>query len=212
MITLLAGPTKRRFWAHKDILCTVPFFRACLDASFLETHTNIIELPEDDPDAVGSMVSYLYSEEYFPRIIRIHGARALEAPPLGQHHSRSIHIHVHVLSEKYDIPGLRDLAFRKIFLIDASDLDFLEFLREVYTVTQPTSKLRYANRMEEYWALGLHERIKEMRATYPQELNRFLSDCPEFARDLVWSLSFAVDCALGAVGANMDRGWGNRLS
>ncbi|KAF8469488.1 hypothetical protein BDZ91DRAFT_847413 [Kalaharituber pfeilii] len=207
MITLLAGPTRRRFWAHKDVLCTVPFFRDCLKTSFLDTHTNIIELPDDDPDAVGSMVSFLYSEEYFPRIVRVHGVRALEALPPNQHHSRRLHIHVHAISEKYAIPTLRDLAFRKVFLIDASDLDFLEFLQEVYTVTAPTSKLRYANRMEEYWVLGLHERIKEMRATYPEDLDNFLQECPAFTRDLIWSLSFAVDCALGAVGANMDSGW-----
>lgn len=215
MITLLAGSTKRRFWAHKDVLCTVPFFRSCLEASFLDTHTNIIELPEDDPDAVGAMVSFLYSEEYFPRINRTQGTRALETLPTGQHHSRTMHIHVHALAEKYAITALRDLAFRKIFLIDASDLDFLHFLREVYTVTPPTSKLRYANRMEEYWVLGLHERLKEMRAAFPLELHHFLLDYPEFTQDLVWSLSFAVDCALGATSTTVERGWattGNRLS
>ncbi|KAF8437750.1 hypothetical protein BGX38DRAFT_923521 [Terfezia claveryi] len=214
MITLLAGPTKRRFWAHKDVLCTVPFFRSCLEASFLDTHTNVIELPEDDPDAVGAMVSFLYSEEYFPRIMRTHGARALEVLPAGQQHSRSVHIYVHALAEKYAIAGLRELSFRKIFLIDASDLDFLQFLREVYIVTPPTSKLRYANRMEEYWVLGLHERLKEMRAQHPQELNQFLIACPEFTLDLVWSLSYAVDCALGATGFIVERdlGTGNRLS
>jgi len=214
MITLLAGATKRRFWAHKDALCTVPFFRTCLEASFLDTHTNIIELPEDDPDAVGAMVSFLYSEEYFPRIVRTHGARGLEALPAGQHHSRSVHIHVHALAERYAITGLRDLAFRKIFLIDASELDFLFFLQEVYTVTPPTSKLRYANRMEEYWVLGLHERLKEMRAQYPQELNHFLTTYPEFTQDLIWSLSYAVDCALGTRDATVEQGWGtgNRLS
>ena len=110
------------------------------------------------------------------------------------------------------IPTLRELAFRKVFLIDAVDVGFLDFLREVYTVTQPTSKLRYANRMEEYWVFGLHERIKEMKTTCPQELEAFLKECPGFAIDLVWSLTLAVDCALDAAGNRSDRGWGNRLS
>ncbi|KAI5799122.1 hypothetical protein DFH27DRAFT_611510 [Peziza echinospora] len=211
MITLLAGTSQRRYWAHKDVLCTVPFFRECLETSFLETHTNIIELPDDDPEAIGSMVSFLYSEEYFPRIVRMHGNRALEPLPDGHEHTRSLHVQVHTTAEKYNIPNLRDLAFRKVFLIDAVDMEFLNFLREVYTLTPPTSKLRYCNRMEEYWVFGLHERMKEMKNGYEDELNAFLQDFPEFTRDLIWSLSFAVDCAFSAVGVDMDRGW-HRLS
>ena len=53
--------------------------------------------------------------------------------------------------------------------------------------------------MEEYWALGLHERVKEMRAIYPQELNRFLSESLE-----VW---YGVSVSWWIV--RWDRGWGN---
>lgn len=209
MITLVTGPAKRRFSAHKDVLCTVPFFQSCLEASFLDAHTSSIELPDDDADAVGAMVSFLYSGEYFPRIQRTQDMRTLEALPHGQHHQRRIHVHVHTLAEKYAITGLRDLAFRKIFLIDPGALDFLDFLRQVYTITPPTSKLRYANRMEEYWVLGLHERLRGMRVLYPEELGHLLGEYPEFTRDLVWSLSSAVDCVLGttADGAGTGNKW-----
>lgn len=213
MITLIAGPAKKRFWAHKDVLCNVPFFRQCLDASFLDTHHNVLELPDDDPDAVGAMVSFLYQDEYTPRIVRsVTGARSLEPLPSGQPHTRSMHIHVHMLSEKYTIAALRELAFRKIFLINAPDEAFLDFLREVYALTPQDSKLRYCNRLEEYWVFGLHEKVKEMRASCPGLLDDFLEECPEFTRDLVLCLSFAVDSAFAASNTRGQEEWGDRLS
>ena len=67
VVVLLVGSRKKALFAHKDILAPVRFFGACLQPNrFAEGYATAgcplqVTLPEDDPEAMGDVVHYLYT-------------------------------------------------------------------------------------------------------------------------------------------------------
>jgi len=62
---LLVTCQSRQFKVHKAILCTQsPFFDAACNIGLQESSTNVIDLPDDDPDIVSKFFDYLYSGNY----------------------------------------------------------------------------------------------------------------------------------------------------
>ena len=114
--------------------------------------------PTASGSSSGSCPIYIYSQEYFPRI---HGARALA---LGQHYSRSMCMCM-CMCMCYRHPRLRDVDFVEFSGSQRANYDMQTGWKSIGPWTP---------------CLGFHEIIKEMRVTYPQDLNRFLSDCLEF--------------------------------
>lgn len=51
---------------HKDILTKSDFFRKALDGEFLESKSQSIDLPEEDPDIFSFLVAFLYEEKFVP--------------------------------------------------------------------------------------------------------------------------------------------------
>ena len=64
LVTLRVGPRKRELKAHVFALNTVPFFKACLDAPMVEKATGVINMPEDDPEEIESILQWAYRYEY----------------------------------------------------------------------------------------------------------------------------------------------------
>jgi hypothetical protein len=69
IITLCVGPEQRLFAAHEDVLCNSPFFAACCRGQFLESHSKKINLPEEQPEVLSSILEYLYKGDYYPRLM-----------------------------------------------------------------------------------------------------------------------------------------------
>ncbi|KAL9049972.1 MAG: hypothetical protein Q9162_006914 [Coniocarpon cinnabarinum] len=60
-VKLRAGPSRKCFGAHKDVLTTrSTYFRAMFASPFFETGTGIVDMPEDDPEVVHAYVHFLY--------------------------------------------------------------------------------------------------------------------------------------------------------
>jgi len=60
-ITLIVGGAKTPFVVHKRALCEASlFFEAACKPEWLDENTHSIELPEDDPEAVRSIVYWIY--------------------------------------------------------------------------------------------------------------------------------------------------------
>ncbi|KAH6624043.1 BTB/POZ protein [Chaetomium sp. MPI-SDFR-AT-0129] len=60
----------REFPAHRAIVCPQSsFFDAALTSGFVETHTRIVELPEDDPDVLERFLQFLYTGTYEDGVI-----------------------------------------------------------------------------------------------------------------------------------------------
>ena len=69
IITLCVGPEQRLFAAHEDVLTLSPFFSACLKGQFLEAHSKRIDLPDEQPEILSSVLEYLYKGDYYPRLL-----------------------------------------------------------------------------------------------------------------------------------------------
>lgn len=61
IIALLVGPKPTVLHAHASVLRPIEFFRVCIDGYFKEGETRCIELPEEDAQAMGILLQYLYS-------------------------------------------------------------------------------------------------------------------------------------------------------
>ncbi|KAK3291910.1 BTB/POZ protein [Chaetomium fimeti] len=149
---------------HKAIICPrSPFFASACNGPFQEARTGIIDLPDDDPQAVKLMIRYFYYLDYpqqpeaqdkgpgtpnkvstktnFPMPAMAAGAKK-SGPKKKVGYSPqpnlTVHARVYALAEKYDIKGLKTLSLGK-FEIEAdlhwdSD-DFMCAVEEVYTST-----------------------------------------------------------------------------
>lgn len=67
MVKVKVG-SKETFYAHEGILSKSVFFERALNGEFLEATTREVLLPDDEPEIFSSVLEYLYSEEYAPRL------------------------------------------------------------------------------------------------------------------------------------------------
>ncbi|KAK2756159.1 hypothetical protein FQN54_005567 [Arachnomyces sp. PD_36] len=125
IITLCVGPEQRLFAAHEDVLCNSPFFEACCRGQFLESHSKKINLPEEQPEVLSSILEYLYKGDYYPRLM--HNKRRdsweLEDASSGSGESTVAHqaaqavilkdTAIYCAAEKYGLDELKRLALRK---------------------------------------------------------------------------------------------------
>ena len=59
LISILVGPHKIRYTAHKNILTRISFFAKCLNGQFKEGHKNEITLPKDNPLIFVKILEYI---------------------------------------------------------------------------------------------------------------------------------------------------------
>jgi BTB/POZ domain len=69
IVTLVVGPDQRLFAAHEDVLAHSQFFQAACRSQFLESHAKRINLPEESPEILSSVLEYLYKGDYYPRLL-----------------------------------------------------------------------------------------------------------------------------------------------
>ena len=105
-ITVGKGPSQTLLRAHQALLCQSPYF-AGVCALFQEDEVMRVELPEDDMDAIGCFLQYIYTGEYFPR--KLLEARALEhdpnAPAADDTGEQLLkHARIYTLAEKLGMP------------------------------------------------------------------------------------------------------------
>ena len=61
------GADKKAFDVHRNISCnSAPYFQAALKGGFLESETQILDLPEDDPRVFGYLLIWLYTGQIIP--------------------------------------------------------------------------------------------------------------------------------------------------
>lgn len=142
----------RIFHVHESILCELDFFKAALKGGFKEASSKLIKMPEDDPIFMECFVEFLYGSNYQEPIHSVPEGREL---PLdykylfmrGLYHARVV-----VLGEKYSFEELYNKAARNMSRLGiyinpgaattANDVDFLEYIVQLYEMSGPSSVLR----------------------------------------------------------------------
>lgn len=167
IVTLLVGPPEREtaITAHQLFLSRSPYFQNLFSTSPIRT----VHLPNEDLDAIGCFLQFLYTGEYFPRIIKNpNGEEHLEEETDGP--SNEIdengncllkHARVYTLAEKLGVSELKYLAHAKIHRINSTAKGELAYARYVYGNT-PREDTTIRNPIASFWA---------HRSTYSSILN-----------------------------------------
>lgn len=162
IITITVGREQRLFAAHEDVLSLSPFFAAACRGQFLEAYSKRIDLPDEEPETISSVLEYLYKGDYYPRLL--HNKRRnsweLEDAQTQQHGSRgsveSTIFHsgvggfilrdtaIYCAADKYGLDELKRLALRKQGLQSGIEIGtILRSARFAYENTPDTdSRLR----------------------------------------------------------------------
>ena len=141
---------------------------------FQESVSNVIELPNDDPLALEQMILFLYSGEY-----------SIEDDLLDK--ALDLHVKVHVLADKYDIPRLANLAilsyqqaFRQATRRGKRFVKaFLATIPAIYTMT-PDTNVGLRNVVVRL-ARIMRPILIETEPKYSEEFQNLLHEVPGFA-------------------------------
>lgn len=147
IITLQIGspPHETTLSAHLALLQSSPWFNdQCADyTTETPTYLRTVHLPDDDIDAVGAFLEYLYTKEYSPRLVAgpsgkpedmvLEDAGDADVDEGGDRLLK--HAKVYTLAEKLRIPELKHLAHSKIHRINSTAKGELKYAKFVYENT-----------------------------------------------------------------------------
>ncbi|KAF3937714.1 hypothetical protein ABW19_dt0202500 [Dactylella cylindrospora] len=167
--------------AHQSLLSRSPFFATHFSTSSTPT---IVSLPDENLDAVGCFIQYLYTGDYFPRIIKQKGEEVLEKDPSqtdpdeGDHLLK--HARVYTLAEKFGMKELKTMAHKKIHRINSTAKGEIEYARYVYANT-PREDKTIRGPVAAFWAA----RAYILRHEAEDEFRRLILEFPQFGYDIV---------------------------
>lgn len=153
-----------------------------------------VVLPDDNLDAVGCFLQFLYTGEYFPRIIKLAtGDEHLEKDPFSgistdvdeDGGALLKHARVYTLAEKLGVDQLKLLAHAKIHRINSTAKGELAYARYVYANTAREDTTIRAP-IASFWAHRSHI----LRHEAEHEFRRMVLEFPQFAYDI---LSMVLD-------------------
>lgn len=138
---------------------------------------------DEDLDAVGCFLEFLYTGDYFPR--KIAGTRDLERDP----HTPDVdetgdqllkHARVYTLAETLSLPTLKTLASSKIHCVNSTAKGEIAYARYVYAHTHKDDTAIRAP-VANFWATRSHT----LRAEAEDEFRQMCLEFPQFGYDVL---------------------------
>ncbi len=135
-------------------------------------------------DAVGCFLEYLYTGDYFPRKVAGH-AHSLESDPTVPEIDETgdqllKHARVYTLAEEFTMPDLQSLASSKIHCVQSTAQGEIAYARYVYAYTKPEdTTVRHP--VAKFWAMRSHT----LRAEAEKEFQALCLEHPLFAYDVL---------------------------
>ncbi|KAH7403063.1 BTB/POZ protein [Cadophora sp. MPI-SDFR-AT-0126] len=126
-----------RSWkVHRVVVCPQSrVLNAACMTGFKEAQTGIVDLDDDDPAAVETMLRFFYTGKYIE-----------PANESGEiRFEIRIAILIYILADKYDVSALMDLAeksFKRLLSVSLTEEDYLSAVSDVYTLPLPTNALK----------------------------------------------------------------------
>ncbi|KGQ08110.1 hypothetical protein BBAD15_g6588 [Beauveria bassiana D1-5] len=184
VVTLLVGQEAQTvLTAHQALLTKSPYFEQLCQSFIEDGSPRSIELPEEDYNAMGSFLEFLYTGEYFPR--KVPGQRVLEHDPTapgidddGDHLLR--HARIYTIADKFGMELLKKLASSKIHCINSTARGELAYARYVYAHTAPDDAAVRAP-IASFWAARSHA----LRAEAENEFKSLCLEHPQFGYDVL---------------------------
>ncbi|KFY80730.1 hypothetical protein V499_00438 [Pseudogymnoascus sp. VKM F-103] len=169
--------------SHQALLVQSPFFEdACVHFD-ADTPRRSIDLSEEDLDAVGCFLEYLYTGEYFPQ--RVTGQRGLvkdpTMPELDESGEQLLkHARVYTLAGKFGVDALKALALSKIHCVNSNAKGEIQYARYVYANTaEDDTTIRRP--VASFWAHRSHV----LRAEAEDEFRKMCLEFPQFGFDVL---------------------------
>ncbi|KAI9879449.1 MAG: hypothetical protein M1830_008496 [Pleopsidium flavum] len=195
VIELLIGTKEDQtlLTAHQALLVQSPFFAEAVAQFSEDATTRRIELPDEQLDAVGCFLQYLYTGEYFPKRLDESkgGAQGgLEhdpsAPNIDDTGDQLLkHARVYALAHKLGITDLKTLAHSKVHRINSTARGEIAYARFVYAHT-PREDTTIRRPVASFWA----QRSHVLRHEADDEFKRMCLEFPQFGFDV---LSLVLD-------------------
>ncbi|MCJ1258221.1 hypothetical protein MMC24_006052 [Lignoscripta atroalba] len=185
-----SGESQTILSAHQALLVRSPFFAEAISRFSEDATTRRIELAEDDLEAIGAFLQWLYVGEYFPRKINDAQGAGLESDPdlLGAEDNGEQllkHARVYTLAEKIGVMELKALAHSKVHLINSSARGEIAYARYVYATT-PRSDVVIRKPIASFWG----QRSHVLRHEAEDDFKKLCLEFPEFGFDV---LSYVLD-------------------
>ncbi|KAM0482450.1 hypothetical protein ACHAPX_002968 [Trichoderma viride] len=185
VVTLVVGKEEPAVLkAHQEFLVRSPYFEdICKTFAEDESVPRSIDLPDEDIDAVGCFLEFLYTEEYFPR--KLPGQRSLEHDPSVPAVDDSgiqllKHARIYTLAQKWGVAALQTLSSSKIYCINSTVKGEIEYARYIYAhtaVDDTTIRAPVAN----FWATRSHT----LRSEAEDEFKSLCLEFPQFGFDIL---------------------------
>ncbi|TVY30818.1 hypothetical protein LHYA1_G000351 [Lachnellula hyalina] len=177
------GDEQALLTAHQGLLITSPWFKEACDKFSSDLSERRIDLVDEDLDAVGCFLEFLYTGDYFPR--KIPGSRDLErdpTTPLVDETGDQLlkHARVYTLADTLSLPVLKSLASSKIHCVNSTAKGEIAYARYVYANTQKddtTIRAPVAN----FWATRSHT----LRSEAEDEFRSICLEFPQFGYDVL---------------------------
>lgn len=117
------GPSKTAYSVHQEVLCKSPVFKALCSSGLKESQTRLIELPEDDPAAIGLLINVLEIGHYLP------------CGPVSEEWTKLL-AKLYIAADKYMVEGIKEVIINDLkserCLPSLTDDGFLELSEHVY--------------------------------------------------------------------------------
>ncbi|KJZ76480.1 hypothetical protein HIM_04209 [Hirsutella minnesotensis 3608] len=185
IVNLLIGTGEQQtlLAAHQALLVKSPFFEAACQGFVDDGSPRQIEMPDEDNDAVGGFLEYLYTGEYFPR--KVPGQRTLESDPSlpavddsGEQLLK--HARIYTLAEKLGVSALKSLASSKIHCVNSTAKGEITYARYVYAHTS-TDDTTVRAPIASFWATRSHM----LRSEAEDEFKSLCLEYPQFGYDVL---------------------------
>ncbi|KFY87189.1 hypothetical protein V500_07117 [Pseudogymnoascus sp. VKM F-4518 (FW-2643)] len=182
-LTVGQDDTKTILSAHQALLVQSPFFEdACAQFSSDKPHRSI-DLSEENLDAVGCFLEYLYTGEYFPQ--RVIGQRGLVKDPSMPEFDETgdqllKHARVYTLADKFGVDALKALSLSKIHCVNSNAKGEIQYARYVYANTSE-GDTTIRRPVASFWAHRSHV----LRAEAEDEFRKMCLEFPQFGFDVL---------------------------
>ncbi|KAI9796630.1 MAG: hypothetical protein M1833_006070 [Piccolia ochrophora] len=174
--------------AHKALLEQSPHFKALFEDGIGDSENLAYDFPNDDVEAMGCFLEWLYTGDYFPR--RIRGGKELEHDPslaaiddTGEQILK--HAKLYTLADKLAVEELKHLAHSKIHRVESTAKGEIAYARYVYSKT-PSDDWTLKKPIVAFWAQKSHILRHEAEADFKSMCLEF----PQFGFDV---LSLVLD-------------------
>ncbi|ORX98125.1 hypothetical protein BCR34DRAFT_548266 [Clohesyomyces aquaticus] len=178
------GDEKATYSAHEAVLVKAPKFAAQC-ANFGSGRSRQIAMPDADVDAMGSVIEYLYTGEYFPKKTSSARDAPLESDPRmpapdEQGAGLLVHARIYTLADYLELPGLKSLAHSKIHRTPSTAKGELTYARYVYKESNPED-VTIRKPVAAFWAA----RSYSLRHEAEPEFKAMCLEFPQFSYDVL---------------------------